>query len=60
MADIGTDERELYAFLDTRHPEILTTLAGKAPLDDRIAVSLDAALQEFSSGRIAAGFAAAA
>jgi F-type H+-transporting ATPase subunit alpha len=60
VADIGTYECELYAFLETRHPEILTTLAGQAPLDDRIAATLDAALQEFSAGRIAPGLAAAA
>src|ERR1051326_2069957 len=60
VTDIGTYEPELNAFLETRYPEILTTLAGRQPLEDQITASLDAALQEFSAGRITPRFAAAA
>jgi len=49
VADIGAYERELYTFLETRHPAILATLADTKKIDDRLATVLDGALDEFTS-----------
>jgi F-type H+-transporting ATPase subunit alpha len=48
-------EEELYRFLETRRPEVLSTLADKKAIDDELKAALNAALKEFS-----ATFAAAA
>jgi F-type H+/Na+-transporting ATPase subunit alpha len=48
-------EEDLYRFLETRRPEILSTLAEKKAIDDDLRAGLNAALKEFS-----AQFAAAA
>jgi F-type H+-transporting ATPase subunit alpha len=44
---IGQYEQELYRFLDTRKPGVLTTLAEKKQLDDALKAELNAALKEF-------------
>jgi F-type H+-transporting ATPase subunit alpha len=49
VADIGSYERELYGFLETRHPAILATLAERKQIDDRLRTTLDAALREFAT-----------
>ena len=41
-------ESELYAFLETRHPALLATLADKQALDDDLKASLNGALGEFA------------
>ena len=41
-------EQELYRFLETRHPGVLTAIASKKVLDDEIKAGLNAALKEFT------------
>jgi len=50
VADIGSFERELHGFLETRHPSILAILAERKQIDDRLAAVLDGALDEFAGG----------
>jgi F-type H+-transporting ATPase subunit alpha len=59
ISDIRTYEQELYRFLESRRPGILTAIAEKKQLDDAIKSELDSALKEFSA-QFAAGKAAAA
>jgi F-type H+-transporting ATPase subunit alpha len=40
-------EEEMYRFLETRHPGVLSGIAEKKILDDQIRPALDAALKEF-------------
>ena len=42
-------ESELYKFLETRHPQILKTIAEKKILDDQLKASLNAAVKEFAA-----------
>jgi F-type H+-transporting ATPase subunit alpha len=60
VAAIASYERDLHVFLETRHAAILATLANGQPLDDLLAAALDAALDEFATGRRTPGFLAAA
>jgi len=57
-ADIRAYEQELYRFLESRHPGILTGIASKKQLDDAMKGELDRAMKEFgtqfSAGRKAA------
>jgi F-type H+-transporting ATPase subunit alpha len=48
VADIGRYEREMLAFVQTRHPEILASISSTQKLDDDVAAKLDAALDEFA------------
>jgi len=41
-------EQELYAFLEAKHPTVLTGLAGKRELTDELKGALDRALAEFA------------
>src|SRR5204862_275465 len=50
-------EEELYRFLETRAPQVLTNIESKKILDDELRAALDAALKEFGaqfSGTVAA------
>jgi F-type H+-transporting ATPase subunit alpha len=49
VAEIASYERRLYPFLETRHPELLATLAEKRQIDDALAAQLDRALEEFAT-----------
>jgi F0F1-type ATP synthase alpha subunit len=40
-------ETDLYRFLETRRPEIVTTVAEQKQIDDQLKSSLAAALKEF-------------
>src|SRR6187399_1347408 len=55
-------EEELYRFLETRHPRVLTTIAEKKIIDDDLKGALEAALkefgQQFGAQRASAGAAA--
>jgi F-type H+-transporting ATPase subunit alpha len=42
-------EEELYRYLETSQPTVLTTLAEKKTLDDNLRAALDAALKEFGA-----------
>jgi F-type H+-transporting ATPase subunit alpha len=42
-------ETGLYQFLETRRPDVLTTLADKKALDDDLKKALDAALKEYQA-----------
>ncbi len=44
-------EKELYAFLDAKHPEVLTGIREKKELSDDVVAKLDGALKEFSAPR---------
>jgi F-type H+-transporting ATPase subunit alpha len=59
VSDVGAYEQELYRFLDSRHPGILTAIANKKQLDDALRGELERALKEFGS-QFAAGRKAAA
>jgi F-type H+-transporting ATPase subunit alpha len=41
-------EEELYRFLETRYPGVLTSIAAKKVMDDEIKASLEEALKEFN------------
>ena len=47
VSDVRVYEEELYRFLDSRHPGLVTAIANKKQLDDAIKGELDSALQEF-------------
>jgi F-type H+-transporting ATPase subunit alpha len=53
-------ELELYRFLETRHPRLLTTIAEKKAIDDALKGELNAALTEFGKEFTAAKQAAVA
>ena len=57
---IGSYESELYAFLETRHPAILASLAEGRLISDQLANTLNDALQEFATFRGTPTLAAAA
>jgi F-type H+-transporting ATPase subunit alpha len=61
VEDVRRYEEELYRFLESRHPQVLGTIATKKILDDELRASIEAALEEFSrhftSGRQAAAVA---
>jgi F-type H+-transporting ATPase subunit alpha len=42
-------ETELYRFLESRHPEILTGIRDKKQLDDELKGALDGAVKVFST-----------
>jgi F-type H+/Na+-transporting ATPase subunit alpha len=42
-------ETELYKYLETRHPQILKTIAEKKILDDQLKAALNAAVKEFAA-----------
>jgi F-type H+-transporting ATPase subunit alpha len=47
VADIRRYEAELYRFLETRHPGILTGIAAKKQIDDEMRTDIENALKEF-------------
>jgi F-type H+-transporting ATPase subunit alpha len=53
-------ETELYRFLETRRPQLLSTLAAKAQIDDELKTGLNDALKEFGQQFAAARKTAAA
>jgi F-type H+-transporting ATPase subunit alpha len=57
---VRTYETELYQFLDTRRPQILSSLAQKKQIDDALKSELNDALKEFGTGFAAARKTAAA
>jgi F-type H+/Na+-transporting ATPase subunit alpha len=42
-------EREVYAFLDAKHPEVLTAIREKRELSDEVVSKIDTALKEFET-----------
>jgi F-type H+/Na+-transporting ATPase subunit alpha len=42
-------EKELYSFLDAKHPEVLTAIREKKELSDDVVAKLDGALNEFGT-----------
>ena len=52
-------ETELYAYIETRHPQIFPAISEKKTLDDALKASLNQAVKEFA-GDFAARKAAAA
>ena len=48
IEDVRRYEEELYRFLETRHPGVLTGIAEKKMLDDELKAALEAALKEFT------------
>ena len=42
-------ETGLYAFIETRHPQIFTGIVEKKQLDDQLKGALDAAVKEFAA-----------
>jgi F-type H+/Na+-transporting ATPase subunit alpha len=47
IEDVRRYEEDLYRFLETRHPGVLTGIADKKVLDDDVKPSLEKALKEF-------------
>jgi F0F1-type ATP synthase alpha subunit len=39
----------MYAYLESRHPQILTDIAGKKQIDDTVKGALNNALKEFAT-----------
>jgi F-type H+-transporting ATPase subunit alpha len=48
IEEVQRYEQELYRFLETRHPTVLTSMADKKILDDEVRAALDSAVQEFT------------
>jgi F-type H+-transporting ATPase subunit alpha len=48
VSDVRSFETELYSFLETRHPEVLRTIAEKKQLDDQLRAALKSAVEEFA------------
>ena len=49
VADLRAFETELYAYLETRHPQLFGSIAEKKQLDDGIKASLNEAVKQFAS-----------
>jgi F-type H+-transporting ATPase subunit alpha len=49
LSDVRAYETKLYAFIETRHPNVFRSIAEKKQLDDQIKGALDAAVKEFGS-----------
>src|SRR5947209_2163917 len=49
VGDVRAYEEELYRFLDSRHPGILTGIASRKQLDDALKGEIDRALKEFGA-----------
>jgi F-type H+-transporting ATPase subunit alpha len=47
IEDVRRYEDELYRFLESRHPGVLTGIAEKKNLDDALRAAIEAALKEF-------------
>jgi F-type H+-transporting ATPase subunit alpha len=62
VEDVRRYEEDLYRFLETRHPGVLSGLAEKKILDDDSKAALERALKEFGQqfGAVHAGAGAAA
>ena len=62
IEDVRRYEEDLYRFLETRHPGVLSALAEKKILDDDLKAALEQALNEFGQqfGAVRAGAGAAA
>jgi F-type H+/Na+-transporting ATPase subunit alpha len=54
IEDVHRYEEDLYRFLETRHPGVLTGIAEKKILDDPAKAALEGALKEFGAQFIAA------
>jgi F-type H+/Na+-transporting ATPase subunit alpha len=54
VSQVGAYERELYRFLETRHPSLVTGIVEKKTLDDQLKAGLDGALKEFTKEFLAA------
>jgi F-type H+-transporting ATPase subunit alpha len=50
VEDLRKYEDELYRFLESRHPAVLTSIAEKKVLDDEVKAALKAALVDFAKG----------
>src|SRR6187455_3168482 len=48
LGDLRTFESELYAFLETRHPQLLKDIAVKKQLDDELKALLNGAIKAFA------------
>jgi F-type H+-transporting ATPase subunit alpha len=48
IAELRTFEVELYAYLESRHPEVLRDIAEKKQLDDQLKAALNTAVKEFA------------
>ncbi len=59
IEDVRRYEDDLYRFLETRHPNVLTGIAEKKILDDEVKGALEGALNEFNSQFLAGRQAAA-
>src|SRR5687768_17359472 len=59
VEDVRRYEEELYRFLESRHPDVLTGIATKKILDDEVKAALEAALKEFGQQYMAGRQAAA-
>ncbi len=59
IKDLHAFESELYRFLETRHPDVLTGIVEKKQLDDQLKAALTTAVKEFA-GDFAARKSAAA
>jgi F-type H+/Na+-transporting ATPase subunit alpha len=58
VEDLRRYEEELYSFLESRHPNVLTGIAEKKILDDDAKAGLNAALKEFAQTFVGAQSAA--
>jgi len=54
LEDCGRYERDLYRFMDLRHPELLEAIVKKRTLDDDLKAGLKKALDKFKSEFVAA------
>jgi F-type H+-transporting ATPase subunit alpha len=59
VSDVRAFETELYAFIETRHPQLFRAIAEKKILDDQLRAALNDAVKDFAAGFAARKAAAA-
>jgi F-type H+/Na+-transporting ATPase subunit alpha len=49
LSDVGAFETELFAFLESRHPDVFKGIVEKKQLDDQLKAALDGAVKKFAA-----------
>jgi F-type H+/Na+-transporting ATPase subunit alpha len=49
LPDVGAFETELFAFLESRHPDVFKGIVEKKQLDDQLKAALDDAVKKFAA-----------
>jgi F-type H+-transporting ATPase subunit alpha len=49
LSDVGAFETELFAYIDSRHPDVFKGIVEKKQLDDQLKAALDGAVKQFAT-----------